>query len=388
MKIGIVGASGAGLYAALLISYTHPDYEIHLFDQNTIIGKKLLATGNGHCNVLPKQLDRSAFSDPDEFDRLGQGITLDTLKEALESLGVSLTNVNDLYYPASYHAPTHVRFLEKSLQNRGMVLHLDTKVLGYQKNKNSWLLFTEKGEFCMDYLIFAPGGMSQSKLGSDGSLMQVFKSHGYECSTLYPGLAPIKTKESVKSLAGIRHNASCSLVVDGNKVAEESGEILFKKDGLSGICVFNLESIFVRQHVNKNCEIHIDLYPSMPLEELVALLERNQEKIGDDYLYPLLVKPIQEYVIFGAKRMYGNSNCASIARILKNLVFHIADYYPFEESQVTVGGIQLRQLDDHFQSKIEDGIFLIGECLNMDGLCGGNNLAWCLIGALKVCEVL
>lgn len=388
MKVGIVGASGAGLYAALLLSYAHPDYEIHLFDQNRIIGKKLLATGNGHCNLLPSKLDRNMFSNPDEFDRLSHGISLEDLKGKLESLGVSLEQVNNLYYPASYHAPTHVRFLEKSLENKGVIFHLDTKILDYQKQGKSWILSSEKGDFCMDFVIFAPGGLSQSKLGSDGSLVQTFKNHGYAISPLHPGLAPIQTKESVKALSGIRHASNCALIVNGKKIAEEPGEVLFKKDGLSGICIFNLESVFVRHYLNEKCEIHLNLFPTMSEEELTLLLEKNRNLFGEDYLYPLLVKPLQEYVIFGAKRLYGNDNCGSIARILKDLTFHICGHYPFEESQVTVGGIQLQQVDDHFQSKLEQGIFIIGECLDMDGLCGGNNLAWCLIGALKVCEAI
>ena len=387
MRIAVIGASGAGLYAALFLSAS-TNHQVLLFDKNKVIGKKLLATGNGHCNLLPGDLDPERYSDPSAFSKFLGDRNLGDLKNALESLGIVLTKENGLYYPASYHAPTHVRFLEKSLRKNGVEMHLDEKVIDYQNRNQKYLLVTEKGEICIDLLIFAHGGSSQSKLGSDGSLDGIIAKHGYRLLPKRPGLCPIKTVESTKALSGLRHHAKCSLLRRGNTIYEETGEVLFKNDGLSGICIFNLESIWMRQQDHDGFKIAIDLFPEITEQELLDRLARLHDRVGDYYLDSLLVKPLQEYVLFAAKRCFGNDDAAAVASILKHLSFHLKDSYSFDESQVTVGGISLDEVDQTLQSKREPGVFFVGECLNLDGLCGGNNLAWCLLNALIIRDAL
>lgn len=384
-KVGIIGASGAGLYASLFISEAMPDAEIVLIDQQKTAGRKLLATGNGHCNILPQHLNPSAYRYPDWFEDVVKGKTLDDLKTALLDEGIALREVNGLYYPESYHAPTFVDYLVKQIIKRGVRLSLDTKVIDYVRKEGKYILKTSKEEMVFDKLVFSFGGVSQGKLGSDGSLFDVFSKHGYHISELRPGLAPIRTKESTKRLAGIRHEALLSLVEGNDVLYEERGEVIFKKDGLSGICVMNAASVYARKQC-KEARLVLDLCPSEDVESLQTRLTLLKAKAGEDYLQSLLVHDLRDYIEAGAKRRFGDADPCSIAKMLKDLAFHPTDVYGFEDSQVTIGGIVRDEVDEYLESKREKGIFFIGECLDNDGLCGGNNLAWCLLTALKVKE--
>ena len=387
LSVGIIGASGAGIYASLFISKRLIDAQVTLIDQKKSIGKKLLATGNGHCNILPATLNPDAYADPKWFSDVLGGLTMNDLVQELLQEGISLRQVNGLYYPESYHAPTYVEFLLKRIQQYDIRLCLDTKVSGYKKTQQKYVLFTSNGEMEFDKLIFAFGGLSQANLGSDGSMLDAIKGHGYHLSALLPGLAPIRTKESTKKLAGIRHEALLTLRSNGRLLYKEKGEVIFKKDGLSGICVMNAESIWVRNGSPK-AEIELDLYPDESEEKLSNRLKMLESQVGSSYLSAILVHELAEYVEQGAIRQFGNSSASAIASILKRLTFHPVSTYGFEDSQVTIGGIKKGNLDDNLQSKTEPGVYFIGECLDNDGLCGGNNLAWCLLTALKVKEDL
>lgn len=386
-RIGIIGASGAGIYASLFIAKRHPEYEIFLFDHKKTLGKKLLATGNGHCNLLPAQLDKNAYRHPDWFEQVRGEINLEALQDILFAEGISLRNVNGLYYPESYNAPSFVAFLQKRIDEKHIHVSLETEITGYQKSGNMYRLNTSKGDVELDEIIFAFGGKSQANLGSDGSLFGVLSDHGYRIDPLTPGLTPVQTKEATKRLSGIRHEAILKLVSNGKTIYEEHGEVLFKKDGLSGICVMNAESVWARNGFAP-AEIHLDFYPEEDEKDLAARLLALKAVVGETYLGTVLVDPLREYVEEGAKRLYGQVNPASIAKVLKDLVFHPLHSYGFDDSQVTIGGIDREEVDENLQSKKEKGIFFIGECLDNDGLCGGNNLAWCLLTALKAKEAI
>ena len=384
-KIGIIGASGAGLYASLFVSNADKNAQITLIDHKKSVGKKLTVTGNGHCNLLPGELNPSYYRDSDWFKQVLGELTISDLKQVLEDYGISLTKVNNLYYPESYHAPSFVSFLEEKLLQNRVRFQLETHVLDYQMKNGQYEVHTDKGNFYFDKLVFASGGASTPNLGSDGSLFEIFQKHGYKVNKLLPGLAPIKTKESTKRLAGIRHEVCLKLMINKSLAYEEKGEVLFKKDGISGICVMNAESIWARKGCPEG-KIILDLYPNESLEHLQERLMRLESISGEHYLDAILINEFKEYVLYGTNRFYGDVRPNHVAEVLKHFIFHPAQPYGFEDSQVTIGGVAKEEVNEYFASKKEQGVYFIGECLDNDGLCGGNNLAWCLLNAMKVKE--
>ena len=391
MKIAVIGASGAGLYAAIFLKKNHPEYEVHLFDKNEKLGRKLLATGNGHANVLNINTSGEHFNHPSFFQKYQKDYPFGELQHQLASLGVILKKEKDqdYVYPVSFSAPSYVHYLAQVLEELGVILHMSTKVLDYE-NGEPCTLKTDAGAFSFDELVFVTGGKSQANLGSDGSLFPVFEKHGYKIVPLKPGLCPIKTKEKTKSISGQRHKTKVTILLGDVVAREEEGEVLFKDDGLSGIVIFNAASYINHLENPERLSIVLDLFPEITLTALVADLFDSMNKHPSFFLDAYLPAPLRDYVMkiagVGVSNVASKKDCYQLAKALKGMEFHVDSTYGFASSQVTIGGIALEEVDANLRSIREKHVSFAGECLDIDGLCGGHNLTWCLISALVVAK--
>ena len=177
MKIGIIGGSAAGLYSAILIKKKHPDFSVTLIEKNQKLGKKLAATGNGHCNLLNRKLSSSYYFDNPLVYSLLQKHTYSELEKALNSFGIALISFGDLVYPMSYHAPSYAQHLHAIAESLGVEIVLEEKMLSYEATP-SINVKTDKKEYGFDKLVICTGGSSQKNLGSDGSLFDELSMHG------------------------------------------------------------------------------------------------------------------------------------------------------------------------------------------------------------------
>ena len=379
MNVGIIGGSISGLYAAIAIKTKYPDYTVYVIEQNDRLLKKIYATGNGHCNLLNADLKAERYSHSKWIESYLKRFPYQRLTDYLTKLGIPLLRKGDLVYPLSYSAGSFCRYLIELANKLGIKAYVNEKVIDYGKGT----IKTDKGSHHYDLLIFAFGGQSQSNLGSDGSLFPVLKKHGYDIVPLRPGLAPIKTKQKTKGLKGVRHEALVKAYDNHNQLLfEEAGEVLFKEDGLSGIVIFNLSSHLVRAGGDQ-FRITLDLFPDHTEDDLFALAYSNPTPGA--YLYTLVEYPLGIYVRNQLKNL---SDIRGFCKALKNLSFDFDSFYSFVSSQVTIGGVSLSDVTSELASKKENGVYFIGECLDIDGDCGGYNLSWCLISALTVSEAL
>ncbi len=387
MRIAVVGASGAGLPFAALLLQKHPDWEVHLFDANSKIGKKLLATGNGHCNLLNASAKPSDYNSPSFVSSAFERFSYAGLKEVLLSLGIPLLEMGDLAYPKSFASSGYVDCLASFVINKGGILHLNTKILDYWKSENKWFLRGFDSEKGFDLLVFCSGGKSGKNLGSDGNLFDVFHEHGYRIVPFKPALCPIKTIEDTSSLAGLRHSARVSIVADGEIAYSEDGEILFKNDGLSGIAIFNVQRMLAH---NGGDLVNVDLFPDQTAEDLskeISLLAEANSDFVPAFLSPRLFDFCVR--LPNTRNRKSALNADSVAYALKHLAFHVSSFYGFPDSQVTIGGISLNDVSSkNYESRIESNVYFLGEVLDVDGPCGGYNLEWCLLSALCLVESL
>ena len=383
VRIGIVGASASGIYAALLCAHKHKDATIVVFDRADKVGKKLLATGNGHCNLMHVPLVSGAFNHP-EFvqnllDTVGEKRVFDTLKQ----LGILTMEKDGLLYPLSYSAASHVRFLSESMKHAGIEVRLNEAITGIEGQT----LFTKTGRYEFDEIIFAFGGKSQSNLGSNGSLFPMLQKLGYKVTETRPSLCPIKSPDVDGCLFGVRHPALVRLEKAGKALYEEAGEVQFKDDALSGIAVMNASSKF-----EPGCEIVLDLFPNIDEAELAKSIYESRNAFGPSFLDPILGKELVEYVLkkekISANEPLNLPKCRHIARFLKEMRFRCSGLYGFESSQVTRGGIALEEVDKTLTSKRDCHHHFIGECLDIDGLCGGYNLGFALLSAIVAVDSL
>ncbi len=388
MRVGIIGAGASGLYSAMLLKRKYPDWPVTIFDKEKKAGRKLLATGNGHCNLLSANLSSASFNHKEIIENCFRDYPLPRLLDLLHSFGIVTMEVGEGIYPLTYSASSYCELLLDILRNEGVAFRLGEIVQDYRIEETGITLKTNQANFAVDYLLICVGGKSSPSLGSDGSFFSTLKNHGYHILPLRPGLAPmvVKEKKYLKPLAGLRHDCSISLYKNERWIASQNGELLFKNDGLSGICVFNLESVILRDFSKADYKLVIDLFPN---RNLVLPLRKSFDLFDNDFLTPFLQKPLQKEAL----RQYGKEkikrvDIAPFEKVLHQFVYHFEAPYPFANSQVSIGGVSFDDLTSSLMSKTEKNVFLLGEALDMDGVCGGNNLAWALLSALKVSDSL
>lgn len=388
MKIGIIGGGAAGIICALKIKEMHPNYDVVILEKKEKLGKKLLATGNGKCNLGNLVINDDSYNS--SFAKEIVSNNKKELEDMFLSLGIPLKHNNDLIYPWNESAKETVDILTRRLQELGVVVFLNCVIKDYFQNGNRVVLITEDGKLNFDKIVITCGGKAAPKLGSDGSFYSVLEKKGYKVITPTPGLCPLRTIEKTKNVSGIRVKCTVSLLKDNEIINEETGEVLFKDDGISGIVIFNMASRIARMR-SDNLILSLDLFPTHSLDELITLFKK-MNNLAKSYCFlrgffqNQIVQLLLQRLKIDEKNNFYDDEILKIARLCKQLRFHVKDFYSFDNSQVTIGGISLDDIDLNFHSKKEENVYLAGEILNVDGLCGGYNLMWAFISSILVAK--
>ncbi len=377
MKIAIIGASGAGLYLALLLSRRGNGNQIHLIDKEEAFGRKLKVTGNGRCNLGNDDYSSSKYNHPEYMEPLMAKYDVKVIESVLNELGVSITKKDGYWYPESLNSKTHTESLVSQCKEEGVIMRPSTRLLDYRASENGIDLFFENGKEHFDKVVFSTGGCSSPNHGSDGSMFKILQNHGYDIVEPYPSLTKVKTKQNVKALDGVRHKAKVTLFRNDAPIYEENGEIIFTKEGLSGICIFNCEAYIAREKAKSSYRIQIDLFPELEDEQLRAKFHAIKKVNPKGFLRAFFVESLGDY-------LWKRKGQGCMVDVCKRLSFDVASVDGFVSSQVTSGGVSLSSLNSNLESKLEKNVHFAGEIIDIDGLCGGYNLIWCLISSLVV----
>ena len=374
MKIAVIGGGVSGATFAINRKRKYPSDEIVIFEHCDKLLKKVLATGNGKCNIANKgdlsniYNDNLALSILNKYNYAYQNAFLD-------SINIKTKLIGDLSYPISESAVTVRNAYLKMIEKLDIKVITEIDIEDYKQDNKAYLLITNKGNYKFDKIVIAVGGKSSPKLGSDGSFINILEKHKYNIKSFNPGLCPIYVKEKTKILDGTRVKAKVTLLNSNNVIFEEQGELLFKGHGLSGIVIFNLSRNIARD-INKKYQIKIDLLPEVKEEELKAFLNRNNKKeLLESYLHPNIAKYIGDLK-------------GDVISNIKGLCFEFDKLYDYENSQISVGGINLKDINDFLESNIEKSVYFLGECLDIDAPCGGYNLMWAIGSALYLSDTI
>lgn len=352
--IAIIGGGISGVFTAIRVKEKHPLYQVSIFERNDKLLKKIYATGNGKCNFANVGSFKDKYNHDDFVTDIIKSFNARSIISYFASIGIAHKNIGDLVYPYSESAETVALMLLKKVESLHIEGHLSEQVKEYSYHE----LTTDKGVYHFDELVISCGGKAAPQLGTDGNFITILKRHGYALVEARPSLCPIKIKENVKSLDGLRVKCKISLLVDDKLVHEEEGELLFKKDGLSGIVIFNMTHFINRQKSFQKVNICVDFAPKSGLISPSQYLE---------YLHPRL-----------AHYLYGNH------LDIHHTCFTFSDFYDFVNSQVTSGGLSLIEVNSFLQSQRENNVYFTGEVIDVDAVCGGYNIMWALASAEKI----
>lgn len=386
----IVGAGASGCFLALTLKYKNPNLRVLLLEKNDKLGKKILITGNGRCNIGNKNIkidDYNSNSSLDNFKTLIENGS-DNYTSLLKAFGVLITNEEDRLYPYSNQALTVCKSFERALLNCGVEVMYNYDVNTINKENDTFIINNVKRS---KVVVIATGGKTYPKTGSTGKGYELLKSFGHSITKLYPSLTSLKTNyKYIKDLAGVRVNAKVSLYYNDDLITEENGQLQFTKDSLSGICVFNLSRYACKMPNHKNLFIKVDYTPDKKADELY-----NYIKLFSNYtieeaiscmLNNKLAKVISKNLKLEGKKVTNltNNDLTKVVNIIKNMTFKVTSTGDFDSSQVTSGGASLEEFTDNLESKKCKGLYAVGEVLDVDGKCGGYNLSWAFNSTLIV----
>ena len=378
MNIIVIGAGAAGLIAAIFAA--EGGAKVRLLERNDRIGKKILVTGNGKCNLsnTDTSLEHYVSHDADALHQVFAAFPFQDTQEFFEQCGVLLKNRNGWLYPYCEQAQAVVGVLERKAREVGVSIKTRENVTSIKKEESGFTVYTETWKYPADRVILTTGGPASSVEGSGKEGMLMAEALGHHLYDPLPALVPLRIKEKNYCVwAGTRMDAKASLYIDGNLSGQEEGEIQFADYGISGIAVFQL-SIAAVQVVKegKKAEILLDLFPQYTTQELEELLERRRATLKISREEDLFVGLLPDRMI-KALITKKPKDAAAYAKLFKELKVTVRDAHSLERAQVANGGISLSDIDTKtMQSCKVPGLYFAGEVLDVCAQCGGYNLQW------------
>lgn len=395
----IIGAGASGMVAA--IESRRSGQSVLVLERMAKVGKKILATGNGKCNMTNLYWNEKCYhSDQIGFvkESLKRFGPCDTIS-FFRGLGLITMEKNGYVYPNSQQAATVVEVLSQEMERLGIEIEVNTQVKSLKKERNFFHIEAEqkakeerqskKQTYIAKQVVLASGAKANEKLGSNGSGYELAKKMGHHLISVVPALTGLKTKNSKLVLAaGVRCNATVTLRIDEKKVKKEEGELQITSYGISGILVFQI-SRFVAKAIRqkKKVTVEIDFFPDWEIEKLKAelwdarCLDKNKTMKNwlCGFLNHNLVLAILKEKGFPIEKTCGRITkdfVSLLASTLKCFEVEIKDTNDFSQAQVCAGGVDLLEITKNFESKLVRGLYLVGELLDVDGICGGYNLQW------------
>ena len=404
VDIAVIGGGASGLVSAITAKRTNPNLSVYIFEALDRVGKKLITTGNGRCNITNKTLDgRFHGEDTDfAFEVLAKEGS-DEIRDFFLSIGLPFTYEGDKAYPASLQASSVVDCLRFECERLGIVT-----VCGFKVNKiafgKEFKLSSDTGVVNAKLVICSTGLYSGGeKLGSDGSFFRLLKDHGFKTVKLSPSIVQLKTEtDFVKQLKGIKVDALATLLKNKKPLKSEFGEVLFCDYGLSGPAILNISRDALR--TEGNFEVMLDLYPNISKGEIEEILIARAKTLSqrklEDFFTGMLNKRLGQVILKACSyslqtevKSLTDNDFKAIAGALKGFTFKVLGNTGFINSQATAGGISTDEFSSVcLMSKRMKGLFACGELLDIDGDCGGFNLTWAwasgLLAGRKCAEYL
>lgn len=396
----VIGGGAAGLCAAIGANAAGAD--VAVIEKNHFVGKKILSTGNGRCNFTNAKLGKEQFfsGSPEQVERIIDAFDTQSAVDFFASIGIASVQRDGYYYPFTNRAKDVNACFALELRRRNITVFNDMTVrqIRYDNAGSGRSFFVQaksedgRKNFFAKCVVLAVGGLAAPKSGTTGDGYAFAESFGHTIIPTQPALVGLRCLDKkLKGLAGLRARAHFSLLVEGKIVYKETGEIQFNKDGLSGIPVLSASRLAMGALASKrDVQIELSFLPALPgssVEELHARCYVNGWgksifEALEGLLATELIKAILNELQIDPDREANTLKEKEIARIanrIEHFSFRVTGSKGYEFAQTTAGGVDLSEVEvTSMESKKQEGLFLAGEILDADGICGGYNLhfAW------------
>ena len=386
MNVCVIGGGAAGMLAALTAAEN--GHRVLLLERQSRVGRKLLATGNGRCNLSNYHVSPAHYHGGAGFCdfALSQFDVGETL-QYFSSLGLlTVSEASGRIYPMSNMAGSVLDVLRYALERPEIDLQTGQTVTAVRKMPEGFSVKTETDTFSARCLILAAGGAAGSKVGGGMDGYRLAKSLGHHRTALFPSLVQLKTDPTYpRALKGVKAQCGISICRGSQVLARNSGEVLFTEYGVSGPAIFDLSRSVSAGGSDLTCLLNF--FPDWEEAEVLHWLSQRQAAMAAHEASTLLTgschtrlgQMICKSAGFTNQRAAGltRDDLRRIARQATHFALPITGTCGFDQAQVTAGGLDTSEFDPRtLQSRLVPGLYACGELLDIDGDCGGYNLQW------------
>lgn len=400
----VAGAGASGMIAALTAKKNGNN--VILLEKNAQAGKKILATGNGKCNYTNYYQSPECYrsfeknSQTEEsfawhaLGKFGQQKTVEMFRQ----MGIMPSDRDGYVYPMSGQAVSVRNIIYRELIKNKVDVHLEEEIIdieihysGKTGEQDGYLVKTTKDKYLARKLIIATGGKAYPVHGSDGFAFEMAVKLGHTVVKPLPALTScILDEKFTKEWAGVRVGGKVSAYNEENRLlCSDSGELQLVAAGISGIPVFQISRFIAAELAGgRNPYIVTDIMPEYTKEEIIAEIKRRIEEFenasaGDVFEGFIHIKLVSAILMKAGIKInknaadFSDTEINNIAGIIKGWRMNVVSVADFDKAQVTCGGVSVDEINpDTMESKICKNLYFTGECIDVDGICGGYNLQW------------
>ena len=385
--IMIIGAGAAGITAAITAKRKNSELNIAMIDSMPRIGKKILATGNGRCNLSNINTSENVYRNSEFVSYAIKNYDYKATISFFKSLGLyTYTDDEGRIYPLSNSAASVLDVMRFECVKLGITIFTEEKVSELLKKDGYFII---NGRYRAQKVILSCGGSASPSQGSDGSGFDLLKQTGHSIIKPLPALVQLTSDNKIiKSFKGLRIKGKVSVYVNDEEIQQIDGEVLFTDYGLSGIASMDAQRLLCRYLKSEKCSVTIDF--AVPFseddlaEKITAVIKNNPDLKCENILSGFVPKKIGQglikclYIKNDAKAAtLDESTIRRLSHLMKNFRIYVTGSKGFENAQITCGGADVNEFDpETMQSKIIKGLYCAGEILDVDAPCGGFNLQW------------
>lgn len=390
IQVVVLGGGASGMMAALTAA--RRGKKVMIIERMNRLGKKLLATGNGRCNYTNACQELSCYRGNPEFIR--KSLELFPMEKTIaffHEIGILPKCRNGYYYPHSEQASSVLEAFERELSQQRAEIHLQEQVKALYRHKSGWVVETDRDRYLAQSVVASFGGMAAPVHGTQGDGYSLLGKLGHQIVPVVPALTSCVLKgDFTKEWAGVRTQGEIAVYTgDGMRTASDRGELQMVAYGISGIPVFQISRFVARLLLQgERPYLIMDIMPEYTEEEIrqELLFRRNRladRKAGqalEGMLHKKLACVLLQQAGLKSDSRAGDWTDAQLQKItqrLKSWKLGVSEVSGFDRAQVSCGGVCTEQIDAAtMQSKLCPGLYVTGELLDVDGICGGYNLQW------------